>query len=56
MNGEAVDHWPSLGRCDFTTHDHAEVASMFVTYHCAYFSWGGGGGIILISGDKLCRT
>ena len=32
----------SLGRCDFTTHDHAEVASMFVTYHCAYFSWGGG--------------
>ena len=43
---------------DATMHDHDEVASMFVTYHCAYFSWGGGGGgdIILISGDKLCRT
>ena len=41
---------------------HDEVASMFVTYHCAYLFLGGGGGggggvcVILISGDKLCRT
>ena len=39
-----------------TMHDHDEVASMFATYHCAYFPWGGGGDIILISGDQLCRT
>ena len=28
-----------------TMHDHDEVASMFVTYHCAYYSGGGGGGV-----------
>ena len=25
-----------------TMHDHDEVASMFVTYHCAYYSGGRG--------------
>ena len=35
----------SLSEDHATMHDHDEVASMFVTYHCAYYSGGGGGGV-----------